>query len=209
MTMKIEPYAAAVLKLLSDVLYYSDKEWGLLLTYQSAVRQHFGSIGMALHLDEAEGFAYLTQPDPEQLLDEDGIEVAKGTPLPRLVRRTRLSYQATLLCVLLREELQKFDAREPDQTRLVLSTTQIRDLIFHFYPDRADMTRVQSRIETTIRQVVTAGFLRELPSTDEPQYEVLRIIKAKLSSDILAEVQANLVAYVETAGSKQAHEESV
>lgn len=203
----IAPYAAVVLKLLSGVLYSDDKDWDRLLSYQSAVHQHFASIGLRLTVDEAEGFAYLTQPDSGAAEEEEGLASEDAPPLPRLVRRTPLSYQATLLCVLLREELLKFDAHEPDQTRLVLSADQVRELIAPFYAERSDMTRTRRKIDSAINQVIQAGFLRELPGATEELYEVQRIIKAKLSSEVLAEIQASLFAAVEKAGSDQAHEE--
>jgi hypothetical protein len=196
------PYAAVVLKLLSDVLYHNDKEWSDLLTHQHNVRQHFAAIGLSLYLDEAEGFAYLTQPDSMQ----DGDESIAGR-LPRLVRRTRLSYQATLLCVLLRDELQRFDAHEPEQTRLILTRPQIRDLLYDFYAERTDMLQVENKINGTITQVAQAGFLRHLTNSEQEQYEVRRILKAKISADLLVEIHTSLAAHIETAGSEQAHEE--
>jgi len=194
MTQPILPYAAVILKLLSDILYHDDKEWEMLLTYQSAVRQHFAAIGLALRLDEAEGYAYVIQPDPSQDEEWEGEE---PPALPRLVRRTRLTYDATLLCVLLREELQNFDAREPDLDRLVLTKAQIRDLIRQFYPERADLTRLEAKIDRVINQVVAVGFLRRLSDQAEESYEVKRIIKAKLSADKLVEIRNQLVEYVE------------
>ena len=64
------PYAAVILKLLRGVLYYDDKEWDTLLSYHQAVKQHFTRIGLMLHVDEADGYAYLTQPDAEDRDDE-------------------------------------------------------------------------------------------------------------------------------------------
>jgi hypothetical protein len=122
------PYAAVILKLLRGVLYYDDKEWDTLLSYQKAVKQHFTSIGLMLHVDETDGYAYLTQPDAE---DRDDETIGEATPagLPRLVRRVSLGYEATLLCVVLREELLKFEAREPDLERLVLSQAQLQEAL--------------------------------------------------------------------------------
>lgn len=196
MNQPILPYAAVILKLLSDILYHEDAAWETLLTYQSAVRQHFAAIGLALRLDEAEGYAYLIQPDPTQEEEWEGEEAPPA--LPRFVRRTRLTYDATLLCVLLREELQNFDAREPDLDRLVLTKAQIRELIRQFYPERADLTRLDAKIDRVISQVVAVGFLRRLSEQAEESYEVKRIIKAKLSADKLVEIRNQLVEYGES-----------
>ena len=122
----IQPYAPAILRLLREIIYAGDKEWELLLSYQPAVLRHFAEIGLQLQVDEAEGYAYLTQPDADP-------ENKDSLTLPRLVTRRPLTYDATLLVVLLREALQQFDANRPDESRLVLSAPQIRDMLTIFY----------------------------------------------------------------------------
>lgn len=195
MTEPLVPYAAAILKLLRGVIYYDDKEWNMLLAYQPAVCQHFASIGLLTHVDEADGYAYLSQPDAAD--DECDIEV--GTDLPRLVRRVSLGYEATLLCVLLREELLKFEACKPDLERLVLSKLQLQEAMQIFYPEQADMTRLVGRIDRVIGNVVRAGLLRRFAGEDDGElYEVKRIIKAKLSADRLVEIRDKLRRHAET-----------
>jgi hypothetical protein len=184
------PYAAVVLRLLRDVLYFDDKEWALLLMYHTAVRDHFASIGLQLHLDEAEGFAYLSQPDP----DPDDPD---QTPLPRLVARLPLSYDATLLAVLLREALLLFDATRPDETRLILNRAEIQEMMALFFGEQSDMTRIQRKIDTVINQVERVGFLKQVGAKEAGQYEVKRIIKAKISADTLVEIRDLLLAHVE------------
>lgn len=214
MTTQTLPYAAVVLKLLRGVLYFDDKDWDPLLTHQTPVRSHFEGIGLALRIDEGEGYAYLEQPNLEDDGDhEDGggdgsVErYGGGSSLPRLVNRTRMTYEATLLSVLLREELLNFDAREPDLERLVLSKRQIQEMIEHFFPEQSDMTRVIRKIDSVIGQVVKVGFLRPLKSNgpkggtaqedEDDLYEVRRIIKAKISADALVEIRNKLQAHVE------------
>ena len=195
------PYAAVILKLLRGVLYYDDKEWDTLLSYHQAVKQHFTSIGLRVHVDEADGYAYLTQPDAEDRDDETPGDAAP-VALPRLVRRVSLGYEATLLCVVLREELLKFEAHEPDLERLVLSKAQLQDALQIFYPEQTDMTRLLGRIDRVIGSVVRAGFLRPLNrDQDDELYEVKRILKAKLSADRLVEIRDQLRRYADTRSS--------
>lgn len=187
--MAVLPYTPVILKLLQDVLYSDDRFWSLLLQYQREVKLHFESLGLQLWVDELEGYAYLTQP-----AGEDEGETAGN--LPRLVRRTRLTYDQTLLCVLLREELQRFDTQRPDEARLVLRKTDIYELLRLFYPEQNDMTRLAGRLDKIIKQVVELGFLKLLPNSTEELYEVRRIIKAKISADKLAEIKEKLQAVV-------------
>jgi len=176
------PYAPLVLKLLQGVVYYDDRHWEVLLSYATPLRQHFAAIGLEMHLDEAEGYAYLTQPDDEEA-DAD---------LPRLVRRIPLTYDATLLCVLLRESLQQFDAHSPDESRHVLSRTQLHEMMQLFFAEQADMTRLERQVDSAIRQVERIGFLKKLNSEEEALYEVRRIIKAKVSAERLVEIREQL-----------------
>lgn len=186
------PYAPLVLKLLQGVVYYDDTQWELLISYAAPLRRHFAAIGLRFHLDEAEGYAYLTQPEAE-----DGRD-----PLPRLVRRIPLRYDATLLCVLLRESLQQFDARAPDESRHVLSRSQIQEMMQVFFDEQSDMTRLERRISSAIRQVENINFLKKLNNPEgEDRYEVRRIIKAKISADALVEIRERLQAYQESAES--------
>lgn len=184
----LHPYAPLILKLLQGTVYYDDKQWEMLLSYAAPIRRHFAAIGLQLHLDESEGYAYLTQPEQEETAD---------VTLPRLVRRIPLSYDATLLCVLLREALQQFDARQPDQTRFILSRAQIQEMMQLFYAEQADMTRLERQVDRAIRQVENVNFLKQIKNPDEELYEVRRIIKAKISADKLAEIRAQLEAYAE------------
>lgn len=177
------PYASLILKLLQGIIYYDDKQWEQLISYAAPIRRHFEAIGLQMHLDEIEGYAYLTQPD-----EEDGI-----TNLPRLVRRIPLTYDATLLCVLLRESLQQFDARTPEELRHVLSRAQIQEMMQLFFPEQTDMIRLERRIDSAIRQVENVSFLKKLNTSDsEELYEVRRIIKAKLSADTLVDIRDQL-----------------
>jgi hypothetical protein len=195
MSPDVLPYAPVILKLLQDVLYYDNKQWEMLLSYAAPVQKHFASIGLVLHINEAEGYAYLTQPDTDP--DSDSV------PLPRLVRRTHLTYDATLLCVLLREALQQFETSHPDEARLVLSKTELHEMMLSFYPEKADMTRVASKIDAVINQVIKASFLRKLNSPNEEAYEVRGIIKAKISADKLVEIRDKLRQHAEQMESEE------
>lgn len=185
----ILPYAPVILKLLSNVLYTEDKEWELLLTYQTAVHQYLAQIGLRLHLDEIEGFAYLSQPDP----DPDDPEAIS---LPRLVSRQPLTYEATLLAVLLREALQQFDANRPDETRFIQTRTDMQELLKLFFAEQNDMTRLQKKMDKIINQVEKLGFLKRIGKKEDEAYEVKRIIKAKISADKMAEIRDQLAAHL-------------
>jgi hypothetical protein len=186
---QIVPYAPVIIRLLQGVLYHDDVGvWNLLLTHQSAVQEYFARIGLQIYLNEADGFAFLHQPEIER---DDGQTLA----LPRLTRRDRLSYHLTLLCVLLRERLDQFDASTSDSDRLLLSTEEVRELMRPFLRERTNELTLIKKIDETVTRAAELGFVRRQTVADEDQWEVRRIIKARIDADILSEIKAKLEQY--------------
>ncbi len=187
----LAPYAPAVIKLLQGVVYHDDAAtWNLLLAHQSAIEEYLGRIGLEVLVHEADGFAYVRQPDLE---DEEGERI----PLPRLTRRDKLSYHVTLLCVLLRERLDQFDASASESDRLIVSQEELRDLLRLFYRERSDERTLLRRLDAAIERVVELGFLRRLPSGgDEERYEVRRVIRARVDAEKLAAIKGRLESHV-------------
>src|SRR5438094_10469305 len=92
-------WSIAAVHLLHGVVYLDDGAlWSLVCSNKSRLEEYFARIGLALVVDDAEGFAFLRQLEEEEL--GDGYDA-----LPKLFRKSRLSYDSTLLCVLLRDEL--------------------------------------------------------------------------------------------------------
>lgn len=182
----IAPYASAIIKLLKGILYNDDSDWDMLLNNERNVKEYFGKIGVTLYLDEAEGYAYLQQPDRE---DDD--EQAKT--LPRLVKRVALSWEVTVLCVVLREELLEFDASTSNSTRCILSKDKIHVLMRPFFKEQTNDVQLVKKFDSVIDRAVKLHFLKELKGT-EGEYEVRRILKAKFSADQLKEIKEELKA---------------
>jgi hypothetical protein len=188
----LAPYAPAAIKLLQGVLYADDTSaWNTLLTHQTTLSDYFGRIGLRLIVNEADGFAYLQQPDYE-------TDEGQTIPLPRLTRRDRLSYHVTLMCVLLRERLDQFEASTPDSDRLLLSREDVRELMRPFLRERNNELALQRRIDETINKVAELGFLRRQTVSGDEQWEVRRIIKARIGSEVLAEIKTKLVTHATT-----------
>lgn len=171
--------------LFKGVLYQEQSPdlWQALLQLQSRVRDHAGVFGLELVLDEAEAYAYLRQRP-----------AGEGEPeLPRLVQRRQLGYAVSLLLALLRKKLAEHDAAGGD-TRLILSRTQIVDLVQLFLPAGTNEARLVDRIDADINRVVEYGFLRRLRGQDD-QFEVRRILKAFVDAQWLSELERRLGEY--------------
>jgi len=179
-----------LIQLCKGVLY-ADKTpelWRDLLTWQAGAHDYFAVLGLQVHIDENEGYAFLQQrPAEEEETDED------STPLPRLIQRRQLSYPVSLLCVLLRKKLIEQDA-SGGETRVILSRAQIVDMLRVFLPESSNEAKTVEQIESHIRKIIDYGFLRRLKGDDE-RYEVRRIIKALVDADWLGDLNQKLEVY--------------
>ncbi len=184
----IPAYAPLLVKLLQGVIYDEDRRvWQELLAFQHQVRQYFAAMGVELHLNEKEGFAYLSQPD-----ELDGAP----NPSPRLVRRMPLSYEVTLLLVVLREALEEFDLYNTDSRKLFINNRELKERIEVFFENKTDEVKLLERLDQYINQTVGLGFLREVEVRQRDEqvktYEVRRIVKAKVDVEKLAEIKRKL-----------------
>jgi len=136
-------------------------------------------------VDEAEAFAWLRQREPEE----------GETVLPRLVRRAPLTWEQTLLCVLLRDRLLQFDrANEPDG-RLVLTSDDFREMLHPFLPESGDVAKLDRRINGLRAKAEELGFVRGFAAPSGICYEVRRILKARLPVDDLERIRDTVLAW--------------
>jgi hypothetical protein len=183
----IAPYAPAIIKLLKGVLYNDDlTAWNLLHLHETAVREFIARIGLDLFFDDKDGYAFLRQIEPENGGEDQ-------TTLPRLTRRDRLSRPMSLLLVLLREQLDRFDASNPEADRLVIAESGLFEMMQSFLPERGDERGLRNKVRGYAQDMVDLGFLREVAGGDEQRYEVCRVIRAKLDGDKLSEIKQKLV----------------
>ncbi|MFP4363909.1 MAG: DUF4194 domain-containing protein [Spirochaetia bacterium] len=195
MSTELSSFAPIVIKLLKGVMYKNDPSWEDLLTMENAVSRYLGQIGIELHIDQMEGFAFVRQPDPNQ---DD--ETAQN--MPRLVRRIPLSFEVSLLCVILREELETFDASLPEFETLYITKEQMRERLRIYFKEKADETRLFRELDRYIKNMEDLGFLKKLSDTsrleNSDRYEVKRIIKAKINLDFIQEFKDKLEDYIGT-----------
>ena len=186
-----------IVPLLKGVLYREDDaaQWAALLQLQARVRDYVMVMALELVVDEDEGYAFLRSL-PQDL---------EGAPkLPRLVRRQPLSFQVSLLLALLRKKLAEFDASGGD-TRLILTRGAVVELVRVFLPAGSNESRLIDQIETQLNKVIELGFVRRLKAqtdsgstraTQEPVFEVRRILKAFVDAQWLADFDQRLAAYL-------------
>lgn len=180
--------SVAVVNLLKGPIYRDTHErpWAVVLSRRSQVADYVSVLGLQLHVDEAEGYAYLrSRPSSDDQIDE----------IPRLVARRPLSFPVSMLLALLRKRLAEFDASSSDP-RLVLSREQIVELLRLYLPESPNEARLVDGIDVCINRVVEMGFLKKLRGQDD-LYEVKRIIKAYVDGQWLSDFDRRLEEYLE------------
>jgi hypothetical protein len=170
---------------MQGVVYRESDEdtWLTLERAGAGVRDHFAIIGVDVVFDDAEGYAYL-----RSRAEADGDEA-----LPRLVRRRALTYNVSLLLVLLRKRLVEFETSSGDG-KLVLTTDQIVEMLRVFQAESSNDARIVDQTETTIRKVAELGFLRQLRGQRD-HWEVRRILKAYVDAQTLSDFSGKLREY--------------
>lgn len=194
-----------VTSLMKGVVYREANEalWRDLLASRAQLRDVVALMGLQAVVDESEGYAYLrSQPEDER--DER---------IPRLVPRRELPFDVSLLLALLRKRLAQSDSESGD-TRLVVTRAEIADMLRVFLGGGENETRTLDRVDALVRRVVELGFLRPARSPDAEDaapvarpndtddaaaFEVRRILKAFVDAQWLADFDARLAAYQESA----------
>lgn len=186
----VAPWGPAAVVLLQGPMYTEDRFWPLLGDYEMEIRKYFLQIGLELHFDREEGYAYLRQMEPEE--GDEG-------QLPRMIRRIPLSYEMTLLLVLLREWLDEYELSDDRSSELHITGMGLKERLGLFLEGHQKQSRFYRNIEKHVRQARELGYLSlEHGGThfDEARFTVKRILKAKIAADELEEIKARLLTYL-------------
>ena len=168
-------WSIAAVRLLQGVVYHDDEaNWDRILKHRSTIEGYFGRIGLLLTIDEPDGYAFLRQAEQDELPRE-------YEAVPRLSRNVPLSYGASVLCVLLREELRRFEEEEVHHERCVLTAADLFDQWKLFFPTEADEVKQRREMERNLRSLESLKFVRQI-STDPDEWEIRRVLKARVSA---------------------------
>jgi len=186
-------------KLAVGPIYQSDSEyWVALKGSLDRVRQHFAEMGLLLVLDEGAGYAYLRQMPVE---DSEGWAESGMAPLPRILRRTPLSYTQTVFLVLLRERLLRHEMTPGGDGPLYMDFGELTEMLRPYLPAAANNEKVlHQAVLALIRRFDALNLILPMKNRTEAIYRVEPIIKAKLPPEKIAEVRARL----EGAGDQEA-----
>lgn len=177
---EIAEYAKSACKLLQGPVFEDQSDvWNEINQYQVELTRYFEKIAINLIIDKRDGYAYLKQME----LDDTGTTIG-------LVRRIPLSYELTLVCVLLREWLLEFESDDLETVNLYITPKQFRDRLEMFFKEKANELKFIRELNKYLGDCEKMGFLRlvhrDNVDSDEDQYEVKRIIKARITNDELS-----------------------
>jgi hypothetical protein len=183
-------WSPVAVRLLQGVVYHDDQLelWEQLLENVSPITEYFAKLGLLLVVDEPDAMAYLRQLDEEEIPPDYAA-------IPRLFRRTPLGYEATLLCVLLRDELRQYEEEDVQNERCVITQTDLLALWEAFFPDQTDSVRLNRSLTAALRKMEELKFVRQF-EREPPSWEIRRIIKARLPLADLERLRTSLVAAV-------------
>ena len=182
-------YRHVIVRLLNGPIYQEDVDlWGRLGAEWDRIKSHFFDMGLEVARDDAAGYAFVRQTEENEEELEDWEDVASA-PIPRVLRRTRLSYHQTIFMVILREELMRFEQEQHEGDHLYRSAQDLREIMLPYYPEMHDEKKVHRQISGMITKFEEWGILKKVRDKDEGLYRVERIIKAKLPPEKLAEVR--------------------
>lgn len=172
-------------RLFQKPIYREDGElWEILQRHSDDISYYFRQIGQELVHNTAEGYAFLRQ-----------IRGEADQRIPKVVQRRALGYEATLLLVCLREECLRLESTATDSDRIVRTGEEIAQMISVYLPETTNQIKDSRTIETAIQRLVDLGFLNRLEGSEREAYEVMRIVKARITPEELNQIKERLIHY--------------
>lgn len=192
-------WSIAAVRLLQNVIYHDEeKVWDIILNNRSTLETYFGRLGLQLVIDEPDGFAYLSQ-----LSDDE--RPREYEDLPKLFHRTPLSYGATLLCVLLREHLRRFEDEDVQNERCVISKEELFEQWKMFFPPEQDEGKQRKDLDRALGTLDGLSFVRRVGENPE-EWEVRRILKARVAAGDLESLKEQFLEAARRRSAGAAHD---
>lgn len=184
----ITPYSKAIVRLLKSTVERNSNVWDDVINYQTEIQDYLSKIGLELIVKKDEGFAFIKQ-----------LEDSEGNTLG-LVQRRQIGFETSIVLIVLRQSLEEFDSN-PTQlaTEKFITSTEIKDELELFLPEKYDRVRFIKELDRYINAAVELGYLKEISKKDnETKYQIHRIIKEKITLDVLQDFKNKLNDYVES-----------
>ncbi|MBL7838515.1 MAG: DUF4194 domain-containing protein [Cyclobacteriaceae bacterium] len=184
----VRPYSKAIVRLLKSTVERNSNVWDDIINYRSEIQEYIRQIGLELIVKKDEGFAFVKQ-----------FEDSEGNTLG-LVQRRQIGFETSIVLVVLRQSLEEFDSN-PTQlsTEKFITDSEIKDELELFLPEKFNRVKFINDLNKYINAAVDLGYLKEISKKDsQTKYQIHRIIKEKITLDILQDFKTRLQGYVES-----------
>ena len=184
----ITPYSKAIVKLLKSPIERNSNLWEDVVNYQNEIQEYINQIGLELIVKKDEGFAFVKQ-----------FEDSEGNTLG-LIQRRQIGFETSIVLVVLRQSLEEFDSN-PTQlaTEKFITDSEIKDELELFLQEGYNKLKFQKKLSEYIGNAEKLGYLKEVSKKEnETKYQIHRIIKEKITLDILQDFKTKLQEYVES-----------
>tara|TARA_R110002072_G_scaffold148380_1_gene295843 strand:+ start:51 stop:629 length:579 start_codon:yes stop_codon:yes gene_type:complete len=184
----IKPYSKAIVKLLKGVVERNSSVWEDIIYYQEQIQEYVAQIGLELIVKKDDGFAFVKQ-----------FEDSEGKTLGLITRR-QIGFETSIVLLVLRQSLEDFDSNPTQLTpEKFITDTEIKDELELFLQEGYNKMKFQQKLNKYISNAVELGFLKEINKKDnETKYQIHRIIKEKITLDILQDFKTKLQEYVKS-----------
>lgn len=185
---KIHSFTPVFIKLLKGPVEYLEKNsWEKLLQYKTELTGFLQPLGLTLVLDEQDGYAYLRH----SLAEEEGTGIS-------WVQKRSLSYEESVMLVLLRDIMAEFEVGEATYRELIKKRREIKEYAELFFKENASRVKMLKDIDRLIDRAEENGFLERSEHhevADEQKFRIKKIIKARVDSDVLEDFKQQLTAH--------------
>jgi hypothetical protein len=181
----IKPYSKAIIKLLKGVVERNSTVWEDVIHYQTQIQDYISQIGLELIIKKDDGFAFV-----KQFEDSEGKTLGLAT-------RTKISFETSIILVVLRQILEDFD-NLPTQlaAEKFITNIQIKEELELLLKEGYNKLKFQQNLDKYIKNVVNLGYLKEINQKEnETKYQIHRIIKEKITLNILQDFKIKLQEY--------------
>lgn len=184
---KLLPYTPVFVKLLKSPVEYLEKStWEKLLLYEVELTRFVLQLGLTLVIDKEDGYAYLKQVVPQ---GEEDVLVS-------WMQRRALTYEESVLLVLLRDMLADFEVGEVTNRELIKKRREIKEYAELFFRENASRVKFVREMDRLIDKTAENGLIEIMEFTSEPDEQRIRIkklIKAKVDSEALDQFKNQLL----------------
>lgn len=185
---KIHAFTPVFVKLLKGPLEYLEKStWEKLVQYRAELTAFLQQLGLTLVLDEQDGYAYIKHSVTEE--DTTGVSWAQ---------RRSLTYDESVMLVLLRDMMAEFEVGEATHRELIKKRREIKEYAELFFKENASRVKMLKDIDRLIDRAEENGFLERSENhdvSDEQKFRIKKIIKARVDSEILEDFKQQLTAH--------------